>query len=54
MKINFNMPALIANSSLKNTETALSRSFERLSSGLKINQATDNASGVAIAKRRNA
>ena len=54
MKINFNMPALIANSSLKNTETALSRSVERLSSGLKINKAKDNASGVAIAKRMNA
>lgn len=45
---------MIANNSLQRNDNALSNSIERLSSGLKINHAKDNASGLAMAKRMNA
>lgn len=54
MRINYNISAMIAHNSLKANDSALSDSIERLSSGLKINHAKDNASGIAMAKRMNA
>lgn len=54
MKINFNVSAVIANNELKKNESVLEKSLQRLSSGLKINNAKDNPSGLAIGKRMNA
>ncbi len=54
MKINYNASAIIANNELKKNESILSKSLQRLSSGLKINNAKDNPSGMAIGKRMNA
>lgn len=54
MKINFNMSAIISNDNLSKTESALSNSIERLSSGYKINHAKDDPSGIAISKRMHA
>jgi len=54
MRINYNISAMIANNSLKANDNSLAASIERLSSGLKINHAKDNASGLAMAKRMNA
>ena len=54
MRINYNVSAMIANSALNTNDNAVSQSIERLSSGLKINHAKDNASGLAMAKRMNA
>lgn len=54
MRINYNVSAMISNAALQRTDNALSASIERLSSGLKINHAKDNASGIAMAKRMNA
>lgn len=54
MRINYNISAMIANSALNINNNATSSSIERLSSGLKINHAKDNASGLAMAKRMNA
>ncbi len=54
MKINFNMPAVIASNALAKNENKLSDSLERLSSGLKINSAKDNPAGLAISKKMNA
>ncbi len=54
MKINYNVSAMIANSALQHNDKGLSNSLEKLSSGLKINHAKDNASGLAMAKRMNA
>lgn len=51
MKINYNMSAVIANDTLAKTDTALSKSIEKLSSGYKINHAKDSPSGIAIAKK---
>lgn len=54
MKVNYNLQAIIANKSLSNSENNLASSSTRLSSGYKINNAKDNPSGIAIAKRMNA
>ncbi|MBD5544117.1 MAG: flagellin FliC3 [Lachnospiraceae bacterium] len=54
MKVNYNLQAIIANKSLSISENNLAVSSTRLSSGYKINNAKDNPSGIAIAKRMNA
>lgn len=54
MRINYNVSAMIAHNSLKTNDNAVAASIERLSSGLKINHAKDNAAGLAMAKRMNA
>ena len=51
MNINFNLQAMVAHRALRNNETKLSRSTERLSSGYKINHAKDDAAGMAISKK---
>lgn len=45
---------MISNNALHKNEDALSRSLERLSSGLKINHGKDNPAGLAMGKRMNA
>ncbi len=45
---------MITNNNLANNDSALAKSLERLSSGLKINSAKDNPAGLAMAKRMNA
>ena len=54
MRISFNASAVLANNSLTRTDNKLSDSLARLSSGLKIVNAKDNPSGLAMAKRMNA
>ena len=49
--INTNQSALSAQRQLNNSTSALSRSFERLSSGLRINGAKDDAAGLSITTR---
>lgn len=54
MRINYNVSAMLANNALANNDDLLSKSLERLSSGLKVNHAKDNPAGLAMAKRMNA
>ena len=54
MKVNYNVSAMIANNALQRNDTLLSESLARLSSGLKIVNAKDNPSGLAMARRMNA
>lgn len=54
MKINHNMSAIVANKKLLRTENSLSNSIERLSTGLRINRASDDAAGMAIASKMTA
>lgn len=54
MKINNNISAVITNNRLLANENNLAASMEKLSSGLKINHAKDNPSGIAIAKKMRA
>jgi len=49
--INTNQSALNAQRQLNSTTNALGRSFERLSSGLRINGAKDDAAGLSITTR---
>ncbi|MCT7446175.1 flagellin [Aliarcobacter skirrowii] len=51
MKINTNVSSLTAQESSTLTNNALKNSLEKLSSGLKINKASDDASGLAIADK---
>lgn len=49
--VNTNVSALNAQRQLNNTSTSLSTSFERLSSGFRINRASDDAAGLQISER---
>ncbi|MCI8484151.1 MAG: flagellin [Lachnospiraceae bacterium] len=51
MKINHNMSATIANKRLLASDRSLSSSIERLSTGLRINRASDDAAGMAISSK---
>ena len=51
MVINTNISALNAQRNLGKTQGMLSKSLQRLSSGLRINSAKDDAAGLAIASR---
>jgi flagellin len=51
MRINTNVSSLTAQESSTRTNDALRQSLEKLSSGLKINKAADDASGLAIADK---
>jgi flagellin len=52
--INTNTSSINARRKLTSSSNALSRSFERLSSGLRINSARDDAAGLAISNRMTA
>ncbi len=54
MQINRNMSAVITNNQLLRTENKLAASMERLSSGLKLNHASDNPAGIAISNKMKA
>jgi flagellin len=51
MTINTNVPSLNAQRNLSKTQGALQNSLQRLSSGLRINSAKDDAAGLAISNR---
>ncbi len=48
--VNTNIDALTAYRNLNNTQSALSKSLQKLSSGLRINTAADDAAGLAISE----
>jgi len=50
LRINTNVAALNTTRTLRNSTLALNKSLERLSSGLRINRAADDAAGLAIAE----
>ena len=50
LRINTNIAALNTARTLRGSTIALNRSLERLSSGLRINRAADDAAGLAIAE----
>src|SRR5215468_5106890 len=51
--INTNVMSLNAQRNLNTTQMSLSKSVQRLSSGLRVNSAKDDAAGLAIAERMN-
>ena len=52
--INTNTLSLTAQRNLSQSQQSLATSVERLSSGLRVNSAKDDAAGMAIAERMNA
>jgi len=50
LRINTNVDSLTAYRNLSGTQTSMSSSIERLSSGLRINKAADDAAGLAISQ----
>jgi len=50
LRINNNIAAMNAHRNLTATDTALGKSLEKLSSGLRINRAADDAAGLAISE----
>src|SRR6202050_678869 len=50
LRINTNIPSLVAQRNLRGTRFHLDRALERLSSGSKINHAGDDAAGLAISE----
>jgi flagellin len=51
MRINTNISSLTAQEASQNTAKTLTTSLEKLSTGLRINKASDDASGLAIADK---
>jgi flagellin len=50
MRINHNISSMITQSALFSTERNLSKSLEKLSTGLRINRSSDDAAGLAISE----
>jgi flagellin len=50
MIINHNIPALNAYRNLSMNQTSQAKAMEKLSSGLRINRAADDAAGLAISE----
>ena len=50
LRINTNIAALNAYRNLSTTQNDMSKSLEKLSSGLRINRAADDAAGLAISE----
>ena len=53
MSVNTNLFSLNAQRNLSKSQSSLSTSMQRLSSGLRINSAADDAAGLAISERMN-
>ena len=51
MIINHNLSAMYADRSLRVTQSSLDKSMEKLSSGMRINRAGDDASGLAVSEK---
>ncbi len=51
MRVNCNISSIIANNNLAASQSNLNKALERLSSGLKINSAEDDAAGMAISNK---
>jgi flagellin len=54
MIINHNLSAMFADRSLKVTQNSLDKNMEKLSSGMRINRAGDDASGLAVSEKMRA
>lgn len=54
LSVNTNTPAIVAQNNLFKANNNVQSSLERLSTGLKINRASDNASGLVISEHQRA
>ena len=54
MVVNNNIPALLAYNTVTKTNSSLQKSIQKLSTGLRINSAADDAAGLAISEKMRA
>ncbi|MBQ9526662.1 MAG: hypothetical protein IJR68_03545 [Fretibacterium sp.] len=54
MRIYHNIPALTAYNALNHTSNALQKTIQKISTGLRINSASDDAAGLAISEKMRA
>ncbi|GHS85440.1 hypothetical protein AGMMS49957_01560 [Synergistales bacterium] len=54
MVVNHNIPALVTYNTINRTSSAIERSIQKLSTGLRINSAADDAAGLAISEKMRA
>jgi len=50
-RINHNVPAMITGNALRSVDRQLQKSLERLSTGLRINRASDDAAGLSVSEQ---
>ncbi|MDO5576912.1 MAG: flagellin [Fibrobacter sp.] len=50
-RINNNIPAMVTGGALRNVDRSLQKSLERLSTGLRINRAADDAAGLSVSEQ---
>lgn len=50
-RINHNIPAMITGNALRSVDRQLQKSLERLSTGLRINRASDDAAGLSVSEQ---
>jgi len=51
MRINHNISAMITQTSLYQADKSMGKSLEKLSTGLRVNRASDDAAGLAVSER---
>lgn len=51
MRINHNISSMITQNSLANANAGMSKSLEKLSTGLRINRASDDAAGLSVSEQ---
>jgi flagellin len=51
MRINHNVSAMITQTALGKADSSMSKSLEKLSTGLRVNRASDDAAGLAVSER---
>lgn len=51
MRINHNISSMITQTALRNNNTSMNKSLEKLSTGLRINRAQDDAAGLAVSEQ---
>ncbi|NLE01130.1 MAG: flagellin [Fibrobacter sp.] len=50
-RINHNVPAMVTGNALRQTDRSLQKSLERLSTGMRINRAADDAAGLSVSEQ---
>lgn len=50
-RINHNVPAMVTGNSLRQSNRSLQKSLERLSTGMRINRAADDAAGLSVSEQ---
>lgn len=50
-RINHNIPAMITGNALRQVDRQLAKSLERLSTGMRINRASDDAAGLSVSEQ---